>query len=387
MDEEESVNVVISSESSDDEWITNCPKEQTIDEKKKKRKEMSEEEQMEMKILKKQRREASRALKKKEKEDKLKLEQEKEDKRLKSGRLYTLSIAVPGSIVDNAQSKELKVYLAGQIARAAAIFEVDEIVIFDDQLSKNRSAAGEDTTKAKSSDCHTFLRRILQYLETPQYLRKLLFPVHDDLKYAGLLNPLACPHHMRSEDSTMYREGVVVDRPLKKGKTGAMVNIGLRMDCYIDTPLPTGTRVTVKLDQEKGTKKGKAVSSAEPRESSGTYWGYTTRIASSLTDVWAECPFKGGYDLKIGTSERGNVSVADRDFKLPQFKHGLIVFGGVAGLEECTTADETISTAEAHTMFDLWLNTCPQQGSRTIRSEEAVLISLAALRPHINMNH
>ena len=35
---------------------------------------------------------------------------------------YTLSLAVPASIIDNAQSFELKTYLVCQIARAAAIY-------------------------------------------------------------------------------------------------------------------------------------------------------------------------------------------------------------------------------------------------------------------------
>lgn len=36
----------------------------------------------------------------------------------------TLSIAVPGSILENTQTPELRCYLAGQIARAACIFQV-----------------------------------------------------------------------------------------------------------------------------------------------------------------------------------------------------------------------------------------------------------------------
>lgn len=130
---------------------------------------------------------------------------------------------------------------------------------------------------------------------------------------------------------------------------------------------------------------GKLVSSAEPREQLGVYWGYTTRFASSLKNVWTESPFPGGYDLKVGTSERGDVSVDDADFSLPQFRHALIVFGGVAGIEECVDADETVpvSGEDSRTLFDMWVNTCPEQGSRTIRSEEALLISLAALRPHV----
>ena len=34
-------------------------------------------------------------------------------------------------------------------------------------------------------------------------------------------------------------------------------------------------------------------------------------------------------------------------------------------------------------LFDHYLNLCPRQGSRTIRSEEAVLVGMAALRPHV----
>ena len=32
------------------------------------------------------------------------------------GRKYTVSIALPGSIIDNAQTQELKTYLAGQVS-------------------------------------------------------------------------------------------------------------------------------------------------------------------------------------------------------------------------------------------------------------------------------
>lgn len=42
----------------------------------------------------------------------------------------TLSIAVPGSILDNAQSVELRTYLSGQIARAACVYKVDEVGIY-----------------------------------------------------------------------------------------------------------------------------------------------------------------------------------------------------------------------------------------------------------------
>jgi predicted SPOUT superfamily RNA methylase MTH1 len=87
---------------------------------------------------------------------------------------------------------------------------------------------------------------VLCYLETPQYLRKALFPVHRDLKYAGLLNPIDAPHHMRIDDDAMYREAVVLGKP---GKAGSWVNAGMRRECLVrGRRIPPGTRVTVKID-------------------------------------------------------------------------------------------------------------------------------------------
>lgn len=40
----------------------------------------------------------------------------------------TLSIALPGSILDNAQTQEFRSYLAGQIARAACIYNIREVI-------------------------------------------------------------------------------------------------------------------------------------------------------------------------------------------------------------------------------------------------------------------
>lgn len=123
----------------------------------------------------------------------------------------TVSIAVPGSILDNAQSQELRTYLAGQIARAACIFKVDEVIVFDD-IGINSSTNPKRSRVEETNDdgeqirhCCVQLARILQYLECPQYLRKFFFPLHKDLKFSGLLNPLDAPHHLRQQNEFIYR--------------------------------------------------------------------------------------------------------------------------------------------------------------------------------------
>ena len=45
-------------------------------------------------------------------------------------------MAVAGSILDNAQTPEMRTYHAGQVARTAAIFNADEIVVFNDKKTE-----------------------------------------------------------------------------------------------------------------------------------------------------------------------------------------------------------------------------------------------------------
>nr|CAG8528654.1 5296_t:CDS:2 [Entrophospora candida] len=251
-----------------------------------------------------------------------------------SKKSFTISIALPGSIIDNAQTPELKSYLAGQLARTFAIYCVDEVVIFNEGLNLINSDPNESP--------NIFLARILQYLETPQYLRKDLFPVHKDLKYAGLLNPLDCPHHVRQEEKSQYREGVVIDTK-PKGMEGALVNAGLKKNVLIDQQINPGVRVTLDMGDYTVVKneskyiKAKVVSPKTPSEN-GIYWGYQIRLANSISKVFTESPYPDGYDISIGTSEH-----KDKDL-------------------EC-------AGEEADALFDLWINTCPNQGSRTIRTE------------------
>lgn len=97
----------------------------------------------------------------------------------KRGRRYTVSIALPGSILANAQSAELQTYLAGQIARAVTVFCVDEVIVFDDHTVKAgvttsasvAGAAGGGAGAAASlggGDVCALMARLLQYSETPQ---------------------------------------------------------------------------------------------------------------------------------------------------------------------------------------------------------------------------
>jgi predicted SPOUT superfamily RNA methylase MTH1 len=194
-------------------------------------------------------------------------------------RYSTLSIALPGSVLANCQTRELRTLLVGQIARAATIYHVDEIIVFDDKLAKNENrdnggwrrprdrddkrtresrlekekiaekkaekekteekktednsnaegaAEPQDRPRFQKSDPQTFMARLLQYCECPQYLRRHFFPMHPDLQFAGLLAPVDAPHHVRAEDRSKYREGVVLEKKSPRPDGGSLVNCGIR---------------------------------------------------------------------------------------------------------------------------------------------------------------
>ncbi|MCJ1467907.1 hypothetical protein MMC07_006532 [Pseudocyphellaria aurata] len=242
--------------------------------------------------------------------------------------------------------------------------------------------------------------------------------MHPDLKLAGASPSLDMPHHLRAHEWCQYREGVTINtsqssngsdkaversgKKMKGRKSDAEASLvvtyvesGLPNKVSVPTSIPPNTRVTLKFLDNGGTSdlentalSAMAVAPTTPREEAGYYWGYSVRSASSISALLTECPFDGGYDLTFGTSERGmpitTLTQSLSDISLvPDFHHMLIVFGGVAGLEVAVKHDEELAAmgvSEPKDLFDYWVNLCPGQGSRTIRTEEAIWLGLMGLR-------
>ena len=291
----------------------------------------------------------------------------------------TVSLAIGASCVENAVSHELGSMLAGQLARAAAIFNIDEVVVLDD---------GPKHSDAQVSRAAALLAAILQYQETPQYLRKALIPMHEFYRYCGMLAPLDAPNHLRANEWFECREGVVVDHLEGSTTDGTILDIGLETRALVEGPrIPHNTRVTLDVGKERRSVRrngedfihGTIGNPLTVRHRTGRYWGYVVRVARDIDELLNGGPF-GGYDLTIGTSERGEVNDA-RSISLPPYEHALVVIGGPQGLEYALSNDECRKEhREPSTLFDRYLNVCPDQGSRTIRTEEAVLLCLMYLK-------
>lgn len=167
----------------------------------------------------------------------------------------------------------------------------------------------------------------------------------------------------------------------------------------MDKSLTPGIRVTVKLHPNQGKLsciafeqtvklffldlksrkiRGSVVPPSQPRQETGVYWGYNVRIAQSLSHIFSQSPYPDGYDLTIGTSDKGSSVHTVEDSSL-DYDHILIVFGGLQGIDGALENDDKINVDDASLLFDQYLNIVPGQGSRTIRTEEAILIALSSL--------
>lgn len=63
------------------------------------------------------------------------------------------------------------------------------------------------------------------------------------------MNPIESKHHLKTDEFLIYREGYVLDRPVKEND-GSWVDIGLRKHAKVDFKLQPMTRVTVKLNEK-----------------------------------------------------------------------------------------------------------------------------------------
>jgi predicted SPOUT superfamily RNA methylase MTH1 len=275
-----------------------------------------------------------------------------------------LAIAIPASVISDTPHLREKTSKIGLIGRAAAIFRVDEIIIYHDNRKANQY---------QNADLITTL---LAYMETPQYLRKRLFKIEPRLRYAGILPPLRTPHHplnRKAENLKVgeYREGAV----LSNTEDGVLVDIGVEKPALMrEKQFAAGKRLTVRITE---VDEQVEVQTAN-RDEITDYWGY---IVTAIMEKHAltKLLLSGRFDLSIATSKKGS-KLADVAGELArkwtEASNVLLVFGSPKkGLYEMAS-DWRMNLND---LVDLVVNTLPEQGTETVRTEEALLASLAIL--------
>lgn len=274
-----------------------------------------------------------------------------------------LAIAIPASVILDTPHLREKTSKIGLIGRAAAVFRVDEIIVYPDKVGKN-----------KQKNEANLIAFLLSYLETPQYLRKRFFKIDARLQYAGILPPLRTPHHPLNREAKNlkvgeYREGATVS----KTKEGVLVDIGVEnLALMRETNWALGKRLTMQI-----VTVGERVEvQAASKDEVPSYWGYKVTMENHSFGRLVE---NGKFDLTVATSRIG-VKFVDVIKKMADkwknSNRALVAFGAPArGLHEIVN-DEG---ANLHDVVDFVINMVPDQGTKTVRTEEALFASLAVL--------
>lgn len=277
-------------------------------------------------------------------------------------RPFSLAIGVPASLTSDIPHLREKTLRIGLIGRAAAIFQVDEIIIYPDRLNENQR-----------TDIR-LIQTVLSYMETPQYLRRRLFKLVPELQYAGTLPPLRTPHHpIASKKETLsigeYREGAVISH----SNADSLVDIGVEQPVVVQgIKLKTDTRVTVKITDVGKRLRAVLVDAKEIK----IYWGYRVSVSDVSLGQFLK---KRQFDLVIGTSRKGKPVAAVLDELRERWRASrktMVVFGAPAqGLYEIVGREH----ARLDDLAQFVVNTVPNQATETVRTEEAVYTTLSIL--------
>lgn len=246
---------------------------------------------------------------------------------------------------------------AGFIARALAIYRVNRVIIY---RGKGEAACREFGER---------LETVLRYSVIPPYLKKKLVPKRPLLRYVGIIPPLQIDTHLANDPPLegdirlgIIRSGVKENR--------LTLDIGLKKSITIDVeemPIRFMGKLVPVIYSE-----GRWRILIEGRRYLGFEVFYNRR--DNLISLMKS------YDgIRIGTSRYGvDVSKVMDELRESSLNVGkvAVVFGEpYRGLREII---EELG-GDAGEVFDYFLNFIPNQGTKTVRVEEALIAVLQTL--------
>lgn len=329
------------------------------------------------------------------------------------------SLCIPSTIISSTNAKNLQqiTYIAYQVAKAATIYNIPEIVILnipsihkrqemeekannkvvvldkkikfneteDEKQSEshNNNNNNNDDNQSDENNCELFAT-LLQYFVTPPYLVKSIFPQKylKKFKYAQALPTISTLPFMNNNDVIKhFKEGITVakqspgkSKNKNKLRVSKYVNIGDDQMLELSHEVPVNVRVTVDIKNKK------VVSPLTAYGTSGTKssFGYYTRIASEFSEIVTKASVPLGYTSTIlvecddyfsnTTSGGANTLTFNKDNNKV-----LLVFGNIHDLTYSLNQDSSLDFP-IDEFFDYKLG-----GIKNVNIQEKVLMSLTQL--------
>jgi predicted SPOUT superfamily RNA methylase MTH1 len=276
-------------------------------------------------------------------------------------RSWKLSVAVPSSLVADVPHLREKTSRLGFLGRAFAIFRVNEVIVYSD------SSGPEASGQAR------FISSVLGYMETPQHLRKHLIRMNPDLRYVGILPPLRTPNHPISGKISDLRigdirEGVVVDSESRNSK----IDIGIGSLAELPAKLRAGSRISVRIQTMAPKIQVESIDTSRI----DIYWGFRVTLKNlPLGRLIKEIK----PDVVVATSRLGKSVSTVLDQTRTAVKAAssvLVAFGSPKRGLHAIVESEGMDLNDLTTFT---INFIPNQGTQTVRTEEAVYSALTLL--------
>ena len=263
-----------------------------------------------------------------------------------------LSVAIPDSSLLDESTILNKTKKISMLARACAIFKVNQIFIYQDgKQNKNDSM---------------LLSTSLKYLETPQYFRKEIFPKTQLLKYAGVLQPLNISSHLTTANQKMIKIGDVRDALIINYKGKKFLDIGINKHIQYFGKMKAGTRIAIQIKSIQPELTVKEIS----RDSIKDYWGYNVKERSNLLSILST--WNGKIIL---TSKKGKNFTRSDAKKMTEPNEPILVVFGTINKGVYDILGSNIKKIQNANVFNFF----PNQGTQTVRLEEAILGTLSII--------
>ncbi len=273
--------------------------------------------------------------------------------------MFSLEIALPSSVVSIEHGLLLRTLKIYQIIRYASIFGTKKIIIYYDSF----------IPRTIDKKIKSLIKKIHNYLIIPPYLRKKLMPLDKDLKFVGALPPL----RLNIYDVSMKpRPNEIRVCLIRRRNDKFTADCGLKKEVLIidnESNIREGLGLVRIIDTYRFI--GKYIDKYD----SNVYLGPSIDFERSLKNIIERK--QGTSTCIIATSKYGVIPKAE-DMRRALFNKSrlLVLFGSpYGGLYE-------IAENEGWELEDrikyIW-NTVPGQHVKTIRTEEALIITLGLI--------
>lgn len=328
-----------------------------------------------------------------------------------------VALCIPSTVISHSNARNLQqaTFIAYQIAKAATLYNVSEIVVLSipdtEAVAENSGpkvvsaatggqkimfdevANSPKVEQNRNDDDSLLLATLLQYFVTPPYLVKAVFKdskFRKKFKYAEKLPKIpSLPFMANNNVHKDFKEGLSVAKKtpkiVKKNKKVSgkklsvtkYVNIGGDELLELAGPdIPVNVRVTVDVKNKKVV---------SPRDAYGvsgnkSTFGYFVRVSRSFTSIFTESTFPSGYTKSYYISCDDFYGKPDTGIKKETFgdiSEGkiLLVMSNWKHLEASFLVEAFEGVAKVSELFDGEIEM--EQG---IRVEDAVMVGLARCR-------